>query len=310
MNATTTARPVTHTFPQTTGWDGLSVEREDIRFTTPTPGLLAVELTVRNAGDTPTAPALGVLQSAPLGAFVPWQPLDVVQVPALGPGESAVIQQQYRFSPPKVLGGADRLPPDRLLVALGLGEPDRPGGSRPRRSWLGRAAAAALGMVVPRTGGGPTPALAPDVMAHLGLGSLYWAGNLNLFFPHHDVERHSAQALRIYPGRVNLAMFVVGSGTADQYKFELSGESVAWNARLYDTLVGLPIGSGVNRGPALREGKWYRPTTGLYLLAIEPPATAEAGAVNVHVRQRSSRREAVVEFTMDAHAAGPGCYKL
>ena len=55
---------------------------------------------------------------------------------------------------------------------------------------------------------------------------------------------------------------------------------------------------------------WHRPKTGVFLLLVEPPAEAVTGAVNVHVCQKSSGREAVIEFTMDARAAGPGCYKV
>jgi hypothetical protein len=47
---------------------------------------------------------------------------------------------------------------------------------------------------------------------------------------------------------------------------------------------------------------------GMLMLALQPPATAEAGQVEVHVRQRSTGRTAVVEFSLDARAAGPGCY--
>jgi hypothetical protein len=288
MIATTTARPVTHTLDPTAGRGVLSVGREDIRFTTAEPGLLVVELTVRNAGDTPTAPTAAVLGSAPLGVFVPWQPLGVVQVPSLGPGESAVVEKQYRYDTPQPLGGVDRLPPDRVLTALGLNEPDR---NRRRQ----RAGAAG-------------PGLAPDLLALLQQGGPHWAGNLNLFFPGADVERHVAQALRVYPGRVNLAMFIIGDPT-DEYQYRLTGEATAWNARLYDAVRGRPIVEGVS-APELEEGPWRRPHSGMMLLAVEPPAGAEAGAVNVHVRQRSSGREAVVEFTMDARADGPGCYKL
>src|SRR5205823_3458496 len=110
-----------------------------------------------------------------------------------------------------------------------------------------------------------------------------------------DVERHTAHALRVYPGRVNLAMFVVGSpGTADEYRFDLSGDGTAWNARLYSGLPGHPIAAGVTAGATVTGRKWYPATTGVFLLSVEPPAGAETGAVNVHVRQRSSGREAVV----------------
>jgi hypothetical protein len=58
----------------------------------------------------------------------------------------------------------------------------------------------------------------------------------------------------------------------------------------------------------LPEDKWLRPASGLILLALKPPEHAEAGAVNVHVQQQSTGKEAIVEFTLDPEADGPGCY--
>ncbi|HVL14933.1 MAG TPA: hypothetical protein VM529_20350 [Gemmata sp.] len=272
-------------------WRGLSVVREDIVFSTTRPGLLRVEVRVSNCGPRATPATAALLQSAPLGAFVPWQPLDLLAVPALSPGESAVVTGEYRYEAPEALGSIDKLPPNRALVALGLGEP-----GRERRRWRTPA--------LPNVG--VAPKVAADLLAMLGQGSAHWAGNLNLFFPGVDVERHVAQALRVHPGRVNLAAFIVGS--ADEYQFGFSGNATEWKARLYDASLDRPIAEGV-RNPAIREDAWER-TMGFLLLSVEPPADAEAGAVNVHVRQRSSNREAVVEFTMDSRAAGPGCYAL
>ena len=263
--------------------DGLCVEREDITFTTVRPGLLRAEITIHNAGRVPTGPTFGMLRSAPLGAFVPWQFLDIVRVPALAPGESTVVRGEYRYETPPALGGLDKLPPDRVLTALGMGEPDR--GPQPDR-----------------------PGLATDLLTLLRQGSSYWAGNLNLFFPGKDVERHVAQALRVYPGYVNVAMFVIGAA-GDSYRYELSGDAGVWGARLFDTFASKPILDGLS-APALKEGAWHEPASGLLLLTIEPPPRATDGSVAVHVRQRSSQREAVVEFSMDSRAAGPGCYKL
>jgi hypothetical protein len=267
-------------------WSGLRVEREDIVFTTVRPGIFRVEIRVTNAGARRTEPTVGVIQSAPLGAFVPWTFLDVVRVPGLAPGESTVVGGEYLYDTPPALGGLDKLPPDRVLTALGLGEPNR----EPTRN-----PAAPTG-------------LATDLLAVLQQGGHYWAGNLNLFFPGKDVERHVAQALRIYPGCVNVAMFVVGA-TADTYRYELTGAAAVWNARLFDTRMGQPIIDGLS-SPALEEGTWHQPLCGLLLLTVEPPEHATTGSVAVRIRQRSSQREAVVEFTMDARAAGPGCYKL
>ncbi len=44
------------------------------------------------------------------------------------------------------------------------------------------------------------------------------------------------------------------------------------------------------------------------LLALRVPPRAGAGMVEVHVTQKSTRRNAVVEFSLDSRAAGRGCY--
>ncbi|HEX4611091.1 MAG TPA: hypothetical protein VH092_23070, partial [Urbifossiella sp.] len=79
--------------------------------------------------------------------------------------------------------------------------------------------------------------------------------------------------------------------------------------RLFDTFFGCPTADGM-KGGQLAEGHWHRLASGMLLLAVNPPAKAREGVVNVHVRQESSGREAVVEFTLDASARGPGCYKV
>src|SRR5438132_12963314 len=77
--------------------------------------------------------------------------------------------------------------------------------------------------------------LAPDLSDLLGRSQPYWAGNINVFVGIHPVERHLARALRVYPGRTNLAMFLVGGpGRRDAYAFELVGLTPDWKAGLYD----------------------------------------------------------------------------
>lgn len=290
MSATATARAAKRrpALPAVAPLPGrLRITREDIRFHSPAPGRLAVAITVTNPGPHPTPPQPAFLRSAPLGAFLPWTPLDVLMVPGLAPGRSAVVGGEYRVARPAVLGDIDKLPPDRLLVALGLGEP-----GRPRR----RPAVPVLP---------PAPAPATDLLALMGRGGVHWAGNLNLFFPGVDVERHVARDIRVYPGRTNVADFVVGTG--GRYKFELTGPAAAWSARLFEAGPGRPIIEAV-AGDAIPEGTWHTPAVGVLLLAMTPPADAGAGAVNVHVRQEATGREAVVEFALDPRAAGPGCF--
>ncbi len=148
--------------------------------------------------------------------------------------------------------------------------------------------------------------LPADPFRLLGQPNVHWAGNLNIFVQGRAVERHLAQALRIYPGRVNMAMFVVGSGR-DAYAFSLHGDGADWEARLHDL-------TGATRldhldGTGLRMGEWLDcPSTRMMFLALRPPADCERGVVEVHVRQRSTGQQAIVEFSLDPEAAGPGCF--
>jgi hypothetical protein len=45
-------------------------------------------------------------------------------------------------------------------------------------------------------------------------------------------------------------------------------------------------------------------------LHVEPPAGCAAGKLDVRVQQKSTGREAVVEFGFDPDAEGPGCYTV
>src|SRR5262249_60148955 len=109
------------------------------------------------------------------------------------------------------------------------------------------------------------------------------------------------------PRRCSLAMFVVGAG-AGAYRFWLEGDAVAWDATLYD-------GTEQHKAIELHShniisaDRWVEVTTQrLMLLALRPPQHCAEGKVDVHVAQRSTGQEAVVEFSLDPKAAGPGCY--
>jgi hypothetical protein len=283
--ATRLGRPESGTEPEDKArarpWDGLIASREDIRFRTCCPGLLSVEVTIHNTSEERSAPAVAVLQSAPLGAFVPWRPLGLLQIPAIESRGSAVVRHEVRYRPAAALAGADKLPPGRLLTALGLDDAE------------------------PERGGGGLPA---DPLSLLGRGSPHWAGNLNIFFPGRDVERHLAQALRIYPGCLNMAMFVVGDRGHDSYRLRLAGDGAEWAARVFDLGSSDFLAALNGNDTGIEPGNWVCPVTGIFMLMIEPPMDATTGAVNVHVEQLSTRREAGVEFSLEAGATVPGCY--
>jgi len=261
----------------------LQVLRKDVRFWSPSREIVSIEITVRNAGDQPTEAAMAAVQAAPLGAFVPWQFLGVADVPGLDAGQSHVIRLEAARSKVAALGSPDRIRPRRLLTALGAGD-----GSRP----------------VPLATLGQLPA---DLFDLTGRSQVHWAGNLNVFVNLQPIERHLAQALRIYPGCTNMAMFVVGSGS-DAYRFSLEGEGADWNTVLYDAAEGRSI-TDFGGAEEVASDEWIEiDRQALMMLVMTPPADCRAGTIEVHVLQRSTTKEAVVEFSLDPNAAGPGCF--
>src|SRR5262249_53593613 len=124
-----------------------------------------------------------------------------------------------------------------------------------------------------------------------------------------DVERHLAKALRVYPGRLNMAWFFVGSGSRDSYSFRLEGLSHDWDAMLFDMTSHQSLVMNVDERAGIALGQWIESTgTRVMLLALLPPKDCQAGTVAVRVTQQSTGRTAEVEFSLDAAAAGRGCY--
>jgi hypothetical protein len=284
----------------------LRVERTDILFHDLPGDKVRIEVTVHNEGPGRSKPTLMRLESAPLGAFVPWQPLAVLSVPALDPGESRELSTEVTRPRPTPLGNVDEVPPKKVLTAIG--SPDQPS-RRPGGGLL-----AALKLL--SRGKTEQPAiskkgvLAPDLWDLLGRAQQHWAGNINVFVGISPIERHLAKALRVYPGRTNLAMFIVGgSGKRDAYAFELLGLNADWKGTLQDvtgnkTLVANPSEKSI------QETQWVESAGGqmMMLLAVQPPADCRTGKVEVHVTRRSCGTTAVVEFDLDPSAQGAGCY--
>ncbi len=267
----------------------LRVETGDIEFRNAAPGEVLIEFTVRNHGAARSEPTTAHVQAAPLGAFVAWRPLDEIVVPSLGPGEEITLRLRAEDDTPPLLTEPQRVTSSVLLTALDL---------RDRRDPADRPDPDEVTTDI-RT------SLPADPLRLLGRGGLHWAGNLNIFIGGRATERHMAQALRVHPGRTNIVMFVVGQG-ADDYAFSLEGSAAAWNARLFESPY--MVGRRGNDAP-LEPGRWIRiHGTATLMLAMNPPADCRQGTVNVHVDQKSTGREAVVEFSLDPKAKGPGCY--
>lgn len=290
--------------PRTTSLQGeadLQVERTDIQFWNVTPDRVAVEITIRNEGDTRSEETVALLSAAPLGAFVPWRPLDVLTVPALDPGETYILRTDAQRPETKPLGPPDRVPPAQLLTALGA-EDDQPADTL-FRAGLDQL----LGRRKRRSSKRAIRVLPTGLFDLLGERGCHWAGNLNIFVGGKAVERHLAQALRVYPGVANRAMFVVGSGR-DSYRFELRGTGVDWDAQLLNLDVCSEAGKDLGSARVLL-GEWVKLRfQALMILGLCPPEGCGEGSVEVHVTQRSTGQIAVVEFSLDPKAAGAGCY--
>jgi hypothetical protein len=288
---------------------GLNVERTDIRFFDVAPGRVAIEVKVMNLGYQPTTPTFAVFRAAQLGAFVPWQPLATLPVPSLGPGESFVLRTEAGRPAPQPLGWPAQVTPEQVLaeaealdrIRTEKEEALKRAAEEEERRRAAAAAARRVGM----------PFLPPDIADWLGRSNPHWAGNIDVFVGRKSVERHIARALRVYAGRVNLAMFMVGGPRPDAYRFHLIGTGEDWKATLYDCMGQKTLVTDVARQRPLEEGSWIEWPGRRYMsLALRPPEDCGRGKVEVHVTRRSDNQEAVVEFSLDPEALGPGCYAV
>lgn len=255
----------------------LEIDQTDIVFANVAADCVRIEITVHNRGEVPSLPTLMRIEAAPLGAFLPTRSLATLKIPLLLPGESRTLRLEARAPKPTPLGQADRVPPSRVLTAL-ASDDER---DAPQPGQIGT--------------------LPVDLLDLFQQGGTHWAGNLNIFFAGKEVERHLAQALRIYPGRTNLAMFVVGQ--RDTYAFSLHGADASWKTALFDATRGFR-----RKDAEIGQDEWIRLESGIVLLELYPPADARKGEVDVHVEQQSTGKKAIVEFSLDANAAGPGCF--
>ncbi len=265
----------------------LVVRPQDIDFNDVGSGRVEIAVTVTNTGARQSRSSAVLIQSAVLGAFVDLRPLASLRISALEPGESATLRTMARRETPEPLGPPDRLPPARLLTALGFQDENA------RKS-------------VGSTSG--RPSLPPSPLDLLTGPSTYWAGNINVFVAGKAVERHMARALRIVPDRTNVAVFCVG-GRPDSYRFELLGLGPDWDVAIMNPMQAVSVSRGLKDGSSIETGKWISLRgTSLVFLALRPPANCREADVAVQVTQYSTRKTAVVEFSFDARAAGPGCY--
>jgi len=302
----------------------LVVRRRDIHFHDPSPGRVAIGIRVTNQGDIRSQTTTASIQAAPLGAFLPWRALTAIEVPSLAAGESLELHAEVARPPRAPLGSPERVTPRGLLAAMGQEEwtrrsrlpdsgPVSPAPIHDRSiGVVDMAVLAAMGdLRALREVTRDIHTLPPDLLELLDQPNRYWAGNLNVFVGERAVERHRATALRIHPGRVNLAMLAVGDERPDAFRFLVSGASAGWRTALFQPRRDLPLERALRDGREIAPGGWIETGgTTLMVLALWPPEDCECGEVDVHVAQRSSGRTELVEFSLDPSAAGAGCYVL
>jgi hypothetical protein len=273
----------------------LRVDRTGIRFWNSSPDTVTIEFSVRNTGAGRTSATEALIQAAPLGAFVAWSDLGRVAVPALEPGQEIVLRAQAACDPlpaqtsPPTAARPQRLERARLRTARDLFDRRRP-----------EAVSDPVSL-------GTLPA---DPLRTLMHSRPHWAGNLNIFVGRTPTERHMAMHLAVQPGRLNMAMFVVGTGS-DAYRFHLEGKAASWDARLLGcSAPSRARGEEVNDRPIpLDEWVQMLGQTPM-MLAFKPPEDCREGSLDVHVEQQSTGKEAIVEFGFDPSAEGPGCYTV
>jgi len=325
---------------------GLAVEREDICFYNVAADRLRIEVKVQNRSDTASNPELMMLQFAAFGAFVPWTPLQLLQVPRIRPGGSTLVSTEVVICEDGTLlaedGGAyseDRkryqdalrtIQDDEQLKTMSVWQvvarkvrklfaENRGIGHGPRDTSLAEVEELF----------GLEPADMPRADLHQGR-SVYWVGNINVLMGDIDVERHEARAFRIYPGKINRSWFFLGGPPRCSTSFEILGAGEGWSTRLYETK---PDSSWSFRdhadlrrfcqglemetypGEMIEPGKWAR--LGVCpMIAVEicPPPDATSSALAIQVLQRSpcgeEVRKAVVEFDFSESAVGPGCHTV
>jgi hypothetical protein len=91
--------------------DALTLDRTDINFEDLTENIVRISVRIHNRGWRRSAPTTVRLESAPLGAFVPWQPLAVLPLPPIEPGESRVVSINALRHDATVQVRSNQLPP-------------------------------------------------------------------------------------------------------------------------------------------------------------------------------------------------------
>src|SRR5438445_8430343 len=149
-----------------------SIRSDDIDFYNVDRNQVVIEIRVTNFSGRAAPAGTVLVQAAPFGAFVPWQPLAKLHLPGLEPGRALVLRAKALIRRPEPLGSPDRVPPRRLLTALGLAPDSRRKPSRRQ---------------VPQKQDTASTTLPRDLMSLLLQETPHWVGNLNVLLDRTDV---------------------------------------------------------------------------------------------------------------------------
>ena len=284
-----------------------TLQRNDIKFWNLDAGRIHIGITLHNPSDQPTEATQMSIATAPFGAFVPWRPLASLLVPALAPGESREVATVAQYIRLPSLGQPSQVTPDALKTAVATAE--HGGRSRPSLLEFIRARLQLDRSLTPDRRR-KSVFLARDPLHALDHGSVYWAGNLNVFIGRQGVERHRAAALRVYRECENRAVFFVGEGY-DAYSFRIAGDVAAWEPELINLSSCSHLAVAREDADLIHEGEWCVTHDQLVVgLTMWPPAGCRDGSLVVDVTQHSTGKTVQVEFDLSPQAQGAGCYTV
>ena len=232
---------------------------------------------------------------APFGAFVASKPLEVLAVPSIPPGSSTVMRTVFQERADGELSRLDAASRHRALgqsrLAKQLQVPPKPVASRNRRT-LRNVVTRMLRLVKPDSGG-----TGVELVHEILENTARWAGNFDVHIGSAEAERHISSAIRLVPGKRNVAFFFVGE-RSESFVFDLQGEAAGWEAGLFRTMSKLSLGT-----PQLLDRE-----TPIFL-SVTPPSGTTKGLLAVGVTRHATGQRALVEFGFGVDAIPVGCFR-
>jgi len=176
------------------------ITRESISWRTVSPGIVEIAIDLENPESEPTSPGDLVIETAALGAFVPFRPVTRIAVGSLEPGGRRRVTERVM----------------REVLAASPALAGNPG--------------AFMAEIARRANLGVKPEVL-DLLAHS-----QWAGNLNVYFdrrPEQSVEVHRALDLQVKAAQPVFLMVALPSNPAE-YGTDILVSDPGWRAEVVD----------------------------------------------------------------------------